>query len=318
MSRRRCMPAHEIRLCRGLRGVARPRQVRPAADDGQHPPAARRRSRRRAALTEPPWNTRRARGLRRLDALDRHAALRRPRIALGGEDDPDRRAREGRQPRSPATAARRSRRAAAASTGPSATARRGRITCASGSPSRALHSSRTGPSSVSISPAYRNPTNGVPRRASSARIGRWTVATIGVDGLVGEVGQRRVGAHPAGVRSDVAVAQALVVARRRQGHGVPTVADRDDARLEAPEPLLHDEGRGRRHAPRGRTAGGRGPARRRRRPRRPCPPRARPASARRRCRRHRAPPRTRAPPLPRPARTPWPPAIRTPAVAATS
>ncbi len=52
------------------------------------------------------------------------------------------------------------------------------MTWASGSPRRALHSRSAGPSAVSISPAYRNPRKGAPRRASSARSGRWTVSRI--------------------------------------------------------------------------------------------------------------------------------------------
>ena len=61
---------------------------------------------------------------------------RRRRGASGGVRRAARAARAG--PRSP--------RAAASSSGPSATASRGRIACVSGSPKRALHSSRTGPS----------------------------------------------------------------------------------------------------------------------------------------------------------------------------
>src|SRR4029450_2130666 len=43
--------------------------------------------------------------------------------------------------------------------------------CVSGSPKRQLYSSTRAPSAVSISPANSVPTNGGPRRASSARIG---------------------------------------------------------------------------------------------------------------------------------------------------
>ena len=46
-----------------------------------------------------------------------------------------------------------------------------------GSPKRALNSSTRGPSSVSIRPANRQPTNGVPRRASSSITGRCTAST---------------------------------------------------------------------------------------------------------------------------------------------
>src|SRR5205814_8128951 len=57
-----------------------------------------------------------------------------------------------------------------------------------------------------------------------------------------EVRQGRVRAHPAGVRSEASVAEALVIARRRKRDRLPAVADRDDARLVAFEPFLDDEG----------------------------------------------------------------------------
>ena len=62
------------------------------------------------------------------------------------------------------------------------------------------------------------------------------------DGLLGQVVQRRVGAHPARVRAAVAVEQSLVVASRRQRHRPLAVAERDDARLAARESLLDHEG----------------------------------------------------------------------------
>ena len=104
----------------------------------------------------------------------------------------------------------------------------------------------------------------IPRRASSARIGRWNASTRAGIVVVGEVGERAVGAHPAGVRALVAVAEALVVAGQRQGQGVAAVAQGDEAGLRAVEPLLDDhDGPGRRQGGRQRP---RRPAARRRTP----------------------------------------------------
>ena len=58
---------------------------------------------------------------------------------------------------------------------------------------------------------------------------------------LGQVGERRVGAHATGVRSVVAVAEALVVAGSRQGDHVPAVRDRDDARLASDQSLLDQD-----------------------------------------------------------------------------
>ena len=66
----------------------------------------------------------------------------------------------------------------------------------------------------------------------------------------GQVRQRRVGAHPAGVRARVAVEQALVVARQRQGDGVARRRRSRSTLASRPiEPLLDDE-RPRRRSPR--------------------------------------------------------------------
>ena len=64
-----------------------------------------------------------------------------------------------------------------------------------------------------------------------------------VDRGVIEVGQWRVGTHPARVRSEVVVAEPLVVAGRRQCDRGRAVADRDDARLATGQSLLDHEGR---------------------------------------------------------------------------
>ena len=60
------------------------------------------------------------------------------------------------------------------------------------------------------------------------------------DGVVGQVGKRAVRAHAAGVRAAVAVGEPLVVAGKRQREGVAAVAQRDQRRFLALEPLLHD------------------------------------------------------------------------------
>ena len=146
------------------------------------------------------------------DPVDRRARVAALRVVAR------RRARRSRR-RSPTTAsvdageiAGRRRRASASSRSPSS---RGRSDCVSGSPKRQLNSSTRGPSSVSISPAKSTPTNGVPppRELVEHR------AVHELDELVDLVGvetrHRRVRAHAAGVRALVAVADALVVLRRR-------------------------------------------------------------------------------------------------------
>ena len=148
-------------------------------------------------------------------------------------------------------------------------------TCVSGSPKRALNSSTRGPSAVSIRPANRQPTNGVPRRASSSSTGWWIRSTSSAG--VGEPRHRRVRAHAAGVRALVAVERALEVLRRAERHRALAVAQREERHLRALEQLLDDDRaaeRGRRRAARPR------PPRRCGRRRRPCPPRARPPSRR--------------------------------------
>ncbi len=51
---------------------------------------------------------------------------------------------------------------------------------------------------------------------------------------------RRIGAHAAGVRADVAVADALVVLRRLQQHDRPAIADRQDGGLLPAQAFLDD------------------------------------------------------------------------------
>ena len=77
--------------------------------------------------------------------------------------------------------------------------------------------------------------------------------TVGVDDLAHDPRvqrrrhdrRRRVGAHPAGVRALVAVAQALVVLAGRERQAALAVDDDDEARFLAVEKLLDDELRAR-------------------------------------------------------------------------
>ena len=134
-------------------------------------------------------------------------------------------------------------RAAASRTGPSAPPSSGSMTWVSGSPRRALHSSRTGPRSVRIRPAYRKPRNG---RAAAGQLGEDRPVDVGqdrVDVRLGHVGEWRVGAHPARVRPGIAVAEPLVVARRRQGDRPHAVAHGDDGRFGPVQPFLDDDPR---------------------------------------------------------------------------
>ena len=93
---------------------------------------------------------------------------------------------------------------------------RGSTDCVSGSPKRQLYSSTRGPSGVSISPTKSDPTNGAPRRASSASTGRRHVSTQLLERVVVELRHGRVRPHAARVRPLVAVVGALEVARRRK------------------------------------------------------------------------------------------------------
>ena len=108
---------------------------------------------------------------------------------------------------------------AASSAGSRSDCRRGSSAWHSGSPKRTLNSISFGPSSVSISPANRKPRNGVPRRAISARAGRMMRLHAGLlPARRGNAG-RRIGAHAAGIRAGIAVADALVVLRPRRAAG---------------------------------------------------------------------------------------------------
>ncbi len=122
-------------------------------------------------------------------------------------------------------------RAAASRIGPSAVARRGRIACVSGSPKRALHSSRIGPVGGQHEPGVQRATE---RGPASGQLGQDRPVDRLEQGhglVVGQVRDRAVGAHPAGIRAGVAVAEPLVVARDGQGDRLATVAQGDEADL---------------------------------------------------------------------------------------
>ena len=83
--------------------------------------------------------------------------------------------------------------------------------------------------------------NGAPRRASSSSTGAWIRSTSSSTSVDVEPRDRRERAHAAGVRAGVAVADALVVAGRREREGAPPVAEREHRQLLALEQLLDDD-----------------------------------------------------------------------------
>ncbi len=60
-------------------------------------------------------------------------------------------------------------------------------------------------------------------------------------GLIGQLRERAVGTHPAGVRATVSVEQSLVIAGHRKRDSRRAVADGDQARLAADQTLLDDD-----------------------------------------------------------------------------
>ena len=192
MSCRRLAPGQSIRSAAASAAALARAMSGPLADHGQHPSAvrlpgavgrsagARVEDQRpgRAGVVDP------ARSVRRRSAAAGSRRRRsRPRPWPSGASG-----RSGRRPRAVVAASRRSPFAAASSNGPSATPSRGRITCVSGSPNRALNSSSRGPSAVSINPAYRAPRNG---RASPRELARAPVdgsrSTMSEEHLVREI-----------------------------------------------------------------------------------------------------------------------------------
>ena len=90
-------------------------------------------------------------------------------------------------------------------------------------------------------PAYSNPWNGAPRRASSASTGRWTASTSSLRELGADGRHGRVAPHAARVRALVPVAEALEVLRGREREGFLAGAEREERDLLALEQLLDDD-----------------------------------------------------------------------------
>ena len=262
MSRRRCMPSHEIASAARSAASRARRQVRPAPDDGQHAAAVR-----AVAAAGPPDGRRHGtRGRRRTRPrrCPRSAAR-----ASACPDSPPRRARcRPWHPAAPAAGrrpapARRARHVATRprARGPSAAARRGRITCASGSPSLALHSRSTGPSVGEHQPGVEEPDE----RAPAARQLGQDRAVDGREDLLD--GRRRERRGAASRRPS----------RRCSGPGRRRTAACGRATPAAPPPRGRRRSRSR--SPRGPTAApprsaparGRGPRGRRRRGPAPAP-----------------------------------------------
>ena len=83
------------------------------------------------------------------------------------------------------------------------------------------------------------------RRAAARQLVEHGLVDLGAHALeerVVDLGDRRVGAHPAGVRARVAVADPLEVARRGQRQRALAVAEREHGQLVAVEELLDDHG----------------------------------------------------------------------------
>ena len=207
-------PSNETPSMPRVGGGARGGEIGAEPGDGEHPPAGRLARRRRRRGTG-------SRSARSLDA-SAQSVVESPWSAIA---EPVRRRRVARRPRRRRCTPRRARtsivrRADAAAGARPGPARRGRRRAAGARPaprgrrSGSCTRSGAGPSAVSISPAYSTPTYGVPAAAKWSSTG-WTNVR---QQLVGVVRHRRrgVGAHPAGVRAGVALADALVVLGERQ------------------------------------------------------------------------------------------------------
>ena len=108
----------------------------------------------------------------------------------------------------------------------------------SGSPKRALNSITRVPLLVRASPAYRRPTNGMPRRASSSIAGCRTVASDFLDQSFGRPRQRRVRTHASSVGTLVAITESLEVLRRLHREHRRAVTDPEQRDLGAIQELL--------------------------------------------------------------------------------
>ena len=248
--RRRCRggaaaPATDQRRRRELRRRVAPARSAAPADDGQDAPAGRPPGAVRIAARAGMEDERARRPASSSPSIG-VAGARPPRVASRRQDDRRRLApgsvgQPPRRRRSARAAPRESPRAAASSSGPSAPPSRGRIAWVSGSPKRALNSSRTRPVRGQHQPGVQGAAE---RRPAPGQLGQdrpvEASTRIRRRRVVGQVRQRAVGPHAAGVRPGVAVERAACGRARRQGHGVAAVADRDDARLGTGQPLLDD------------------------------------------------------------------------------
>ena len=222
MSRRRCTPAQAIASAAALRGVRGPRRGR-----GPRPTTVRTRP---PSVSEPPParpTCRRGRRARRrpralVEPVDRVAARRRRRVARAPPGrSPTAARRAGSGPAEPGAAARAGAPSAAASrSGPSG----------DGEPRQDGLRLRVAEADVELEQAravggqhQAGVEGAAERRAAPGQLGqdrpvdrsRGSRSTA----VVVEVGQRRVGAHAAGVRPASPSPSALVVAGRRQRHG---------------------------------------------------------------------------------------------------
>ena len=120
------------------------------------------------------------------------------------------------------------------------------MTCVSGSPSRALHSSRT---RAVVGEHQAGVQEAAERRAAAGQLGQdrpvERSTRIASTAVVGQVGQRAEGAHPAGVRARVAVARAACGRGRRQrerprpSHSAITLASRPSSRSSTTTAVRH-------------------------------------------------------------------------------
>ena len=99
----------------------------------------------------------------------------------------------------------------------------------SGSPKRTLYSISFGPSFVIISPAKSTPLYGAPRALQRAHGRMDDLVHHALVHRLGHDRRRRVGAHAAGIRPLVAVADALVVLRGGERDRGLAVAQREEA-----------------------------------------------------------------------------------------
>ena len=85
-----------------------------------------------------------------------------------------------------------------------------------------------GPAAVSISPAKSTPLNGVPIAFMARSVGSMISLHDAARSSPRHHRRRRIGAHAAGIRARVAVADALVVLRRGERDGGLAVAQREE------------------------------------------------------------------------------------------